>query len=169
MTAKPAFIAGLILGLLVAGIGQQWRLSAKLADLRTEHSEELGRINQAATDAANAAMERQQALQARLSDADTRHTQEKKDLQDENERLRGEYLAADASAKRERRLRVQAKCPVPAGGVPEAASPGSLGDGTTVELSDAAGQNIFDIRAGMIADRAKIKYLQDYARECRGE
>ncbi|EOF5818420.1 lysis system i-spanin subunit Rz [Salmonella enterica] len=48
------------------------------------------------------------------------------------------------------------------------ASPGSVGDAATVELSKGAGQNVLDIRAGIISDQAKLKYLQEYIRaQCR--
>ncbi|WP_176211884.1 lysis system i-spanin subunit Rz, partial [Salmonella enterica] len=44
------------------------------------------------------------------------------------------------------------------------ASPGSMGNAATVELSDVAGQNVLDIRAGIISDQAKLRYLQEYIR-----
>ncbi|EEK5451792.1 lysis protein, partial [Salmonella enterica] len=48
------------------------------------------------------------------------------------------------------------------------ASPGSVGDAATVELSPVAGQNVLDIRAGVISDQEKLKYLQEYIRaQCR--
>lgn len=45
------------------------------------------------------------------------------------------------------------------------AGSGSMGDDAAVELSTAAGQRILDIRAGIIADQAKVTYLQDYVRK----
>ncbi|EGD1407051.1 lysis protein [Salmonella enterica] len=64
------------------------------------------------------------------------------------------------------RVRVKGRCSVPT--QTETASPGSVGDAATVELSDVAGQNVLDIRAGIISDQAKLKYLQEYIRaQCR--
>ncbi|EAB8478539.1 lysis protein, partial [Salmonella enterica subsp. enterica] len=38
----------------------------------------------------------------------------------------------------------------------------------TVELSPVAGRNVLSIRAGIISDQAKLRYLQQYVREqCR--
>ncbi|ECE1010979.1 lysis protein, partial [Salmonella enterica] len=53
-------------------------------------------------------------------------------------------------------------CTVPASAT--SASPGSVGDAATVELSDVAGQNVLNIRAGIISDQEKLKYLQEYVR-----
>lgn len=41
----------------------------------------------------------------------------------------------------------------------------SMGNGTSIELSTIAGQNILNIREGIIADQAKLRYLQDYIRK----
>ncbi|EKL9632850.1 lysis protein [Salmonella enterica] len=54
------------------------------------------------------------------------------------------------------------------GGVKVVASPGSVGDAATVELSPGAGQNVLNIRAGIISDQEKLKYLQEYIlAQCR--
>ncbi|WP_079955692.1 peptidase [Salmonella enterica] len=43
-----------------------------------------------------------------------------------------------------------------------------MGNAATVELSRDSGQNVLDIRAGIISDQAKLKYLQEYVRtQCR--
>ncbi|HEJ7989846.1 TPA: lysis protein [Serratia liquefaciens] len=41
----------------------------------------------------------------------------------------------------------------------------SVGNDTTVELSPDAGSNVLDIRAGIISDQAKVRYLQQYISE----
>ncbi|EEJ7181748.1 hypothetical protein RL87_005274, partial [Salmonella enterica subsp. enterica] len=41
---------------------------------------------------------------------------------------------------------------------------GSMGNAATVELSPGAGQNVLNIRAGIISDQEKLKYLQEYIR-----
>ncbi|EAO1992842.1 lysis protein [Salmonella enterica] len=64
------------------------------------------------------------------------------------------------------RVRVKGHCTVPAS--TETASPGSVGNAATVELSPVAGQNVLNIRAGIINDQEKLKYLQEYVRtQCR--
>jgi prophage endopeptidase len=43
-----------------------------------------------------------------------------------------------------------------------------MGDAGTVELAPAAGQSVFDIRAGIIADQAALRAAQAYIRDvCR--
>ncbi|ELC4820170.1 lysis protein [Salmonella enterica] len=64
------------------------------------------------------------------------------------------------------RVRVKGRCTVPASTTP--ASSGSVGDAASVELSAVAGRNVLDIRAGIISDQAKLRYLQDYIRtQCK--
>ncbi|WP_099143532.1 lysis protein, partial [Xenorhabdus kozodoii] len=99
----------------------------------------------------------QQARIQQLHELDTQHTQELANAKTEIDTLR-----ADVAAGR-RKLRIQATCPVS-----ETVASGSVGDGTTVELSGEAGSAVLDIRAGIINDRAKLRYLQDYVRsQCR--
>ncbi|MDE9448005.1 lysis protein, partial [Xenorhabdus bovienii] len=86
-----------------------------------------------------------------LHEMDTKHTQELANAKSEIDTLR-----ADVAAGR-RKLRIQAVCPVR-----ETTSSGSVVDATTVELTGEAGSTVLDIREGIINDRAKLKYLQDY-------
>ncbi|EAC0381289.1 lysis protein [Salmonella enterica subsp. enterica serovar Potsdam] len=60
------------------------------------------------------------------------------------------------------RVRVKGRCTVPAS--TETASTSRVGNAATVELSPGAGQNVLDIRAGIISDQEKLKYLQEYIR-----
>ncbi|ECB1319052.1 lysis protein, partial [Salmonella enterica subsp. enterica serovar Newport] len=46
----------------------------------------------------------------------------------------------------------------------ETASTSRVGNAATVELSPGAGQNVLNIRAGIISDQEKLKYLQEYVR-----
>lgn len=83
-----------------------------------------------------------------LADAQTRNT----DLQ--------RRLAAGG------RVRVEGRCSVST--PTETASTSRVGNAATVELSPVAGQNVLDIRAGIIRDQEKLKYLQDYIRtQCK--
>ncbi|WP_446471103.1 lysis protein [Xenorhabdus stockiae] len=71
-------------------------------------------------------------------------------------------LRADVAAGR-RKLRIKATCPVS-----ETTSSGSMVTSTTVELPRETGQTVLDIREGIINDRAKLRYLQDYIKtECQ--
>lgn len=83
-----------------------------------------------------------------LADAQTRNT----DLQ--------RRLAAGG------RVRVEGRCSVPT--ETETASTSRVGNAATVELSPGAGQNVLNIRAGIISDQEKLKYLQEYVcTQCR--
>ncbi|EDR5178691.1 lysis protein [Salmonella enterica] len=86
---------------------------------------------------------------------DAKYTQELADAKAENDALQRRLAAGG-------RVRVEGRCTVPASTT--SASPGSVGNAATVELSPLAGQNVLDIRAGIISDQAKLKYLQDYIR-----
>lgn len=58
-------------------------------------------------------------------------------------------------------MRVKGRCTVPA----TTASPDNV---DTVEFPPGAGQNVLDIRAGIISDQEKLKYLQEYIQQqCR--
>ncbi|QTL38780.1 lysis protein [Xenorhabdus budapestensis] len=91
-----------------------------------------------------------------LHELDKTHTQELAHAKTEINTLR-----ADVAAGR-RKLRIKAACPVP-----ETTSSGSVVNGTPVELTGETGSTVLDIREGIINDRAKLKYLQDYVNtEC---
>ncbi|OKP02596.1 lysis protein [Xenorhabdus eapokensis] len=93
-----------------------------------------------------------------LHELDTRHTQELAHAKTEIDTLR-----ADVAAGR-RKLRIQAACP----SVSKTVTSGSVVNATTVELSRETGQAVLDIREGIINDRAKLRYLQEYVRaECQ--
>ncbi|MBD2786308.1 lysis protein [Xenorhabdus sp. DI] len=101
----------------------------------------------------------QQSRIQHLAELDKAHTQELANAKTEIDTLR-----ADVAAGR-RKLRIKATCPVP-----ETTPPGSMGDGTAVELTREAGSTVLDIREDIINDRAKLSYLQGYIKtECRGK
>ncbi|ECO8649511.1 lysis protein [Salmonella enterica] len=90
---------------------------------------------------------------------DARYTKELADAKAENDALRRKLDNGG-------RVLVKGKCPVPSSA--ETSSASGMGNDATVELSPVAGQNILDIRAGIISDQAKLRYLQEYIREqCR--
>ena len=102
------------------------------------------------------ALEKQQHAEQALADLDQKAQKEKTDGLAENEKLR--RAAADSA----RRLRIAGGCRASGVDVPGATSASGLGDAGTIELSAASGSTIFDIRAGIIADQAALKALQDY-------
>ncbi|EAQ4580951.1 lysis protein [Salmonella enterica subsp. enterica] len=102
---------------------------------------------------ANATITDMQTRQRDVAALDGKYTKELADAQTRNTDLQRRLAAGG-------RVRVKGRCTVPASTT--FASPSSMGDAATVELSTVAGQNVLDIRAGIISDQEKLKYLQDY-------
>ncbi|EAW0638088.1 lysis protein [Salmonella enterica] len=86
---------------------------------------------------------------------DAKYTKELADAQTRNTDLQRRLAAGGW-------VRVEGRCSVPT--QTETASTSRVGNAATVELSPGAGQNVLDIRAGIISDQEKLKYLQDYIR-----
>ncbi|EDT6783087.1 TPA: lysis protein [Salmonella enterica] len=108
---------------------------------------------------ANETISDMQTRQRDVAALDAKYTKELADAQTRNTDLQRRLAAGG-------RVRVEGRCSVPT--QTETASPGSVGDAATVELSDVAGQNVLSIRSGIISDQAKLKYLQEYIRaQCR--
>ncbi|EAM1262858.1 lysis protein [Salmonella enterica] len=108
---------------------------------------------------ANATITDMQTRQRDNAALDAKYTKELADAKAENDALRRKLDNGG-------RVRVKGRCTVPASTT--TASPGSVGNAATVELSRDSGQNVLDIRAGIISDQAKLKYLQEYVRtQCR--
>ncbi|EBZ3034596.1 lysis protein [Salmonella enterica subsp. enterica serovar Enteritidis] len=90
---------------------------------------------------------------------DAKYTKELADAQNRNTDLQRRLTAGG-------RVRVEGRCTVPT--TTKTASTRRVGNAATVELSPVAGQNVLDIRAGIISDQEKLKYLQEYIRtQCR--
>ncbi|EOU2778929.1 lysis protein [Salmonella enterica] len=90
---------------------------------------------------------------------DEKYTKELADAQTRNTDLQRRLAAGG-------RVRVEGRCSVPTR--TETASTRRVGNAATVELSPVAGQNVLDIRAGIISDQEKLKYLQEYIRtQCK--
>ncbi|EBG2023498.1 lysis protein [Salmonella enterica] len=86
---------------------------------------------------------------------DAKYTKELADAQTRNTDLQRRLAAGG-------RVRVEGRCSVPT--ETETASTSRVGNAATVELSPVAGQNVLNIRAGIISDLEKLKYLQEYVR-----
>ncbi|ELD6284783.1 lysis protein [Salmonella enterica] len=104
---------------------------------------------------ANATITDMQTRQRNVAALDAKYTKELADAQTENADLQRRLASGG-------RVRVKGRCTVPASTT--TASPGSVGNAATVELSRDSGQNVLDIRAGIISDQAKLRYLQEYIR-----
>ena len=163
-------IAGAVVVLLAMGTGfgwvlNGWRLEGRVADAKAEtadqvalHKADLAAISNAAAQQVTQALAKQQEAQQAVADLDRKHTKELKDAQAENDVLRGKLARGGG-------VRVAAKCPANPVSVPPAAGAASVDHAGTVELSPEAGRNVLDIRAGIIADQAALKALQQYVRE----
>ncbi|EGP6145862.1 lysis protein [Salmonella enterica] len=148
---------GVIASLLIVAAALGWTTShyhgnaVKYKDQRDTATRNLKLANATITD-----MTKRQRDVAAL---DAKYTKELADAKAENDALQRRLAAGG-------RVRVKGRCTVPASTT--SASPGSVGDAATVELSPVAGQNVLDIRAGVISDQEKLKYLQEYIRaQCR--
>ncbi|ELK0299900.1 lysis protein [Salmonella enterica] len=105
---------------------------------------------------ANATITDMQVRQRDNAALDAKYTKELADAKAENDALQRRLDAGG-------RVRVKGRCTVPA--TTTSASTGSVGDAASVELSPDSGRNVLDIRAGIISDQAKLRYLQQYVRE----
>ena len=136
-----------------------WRYGKQLADLNVSHQADLTTISNTASAQARQALERQQATQMALAELDVKATTEKARDLAENEKLRADVAAGD------RRLRIAGRCSADSSNLSDTTSTARLDDGRTVELAGAAGRTVFDIRAGVIKDRAALKGLQEYVKK----
>lgn len=145
---KEYFIAGLLAAVLLsASVAEHYRIKATKWRTTAHQSQSVARQQAATITDMN---QRQQQLAA----LDKTHTEALSAAESQNDALRRQLAAGT------RRMYVHAKCPVP--GTGSASATGRLGDGTAVELAGDSRRNVLDIRAGIIRDREKLKYLQEY-------
>ncbi|ECO0852281.1 lysis protein [Salmonella enterica subsp. enterica serovar Newport] len=108
---------------------------------------------------ANETIDDMEVRQRDVAVLDAKYTQELADAKAENDALQRRLDAGG-------RVHVKGRCSVPAQNT--SAIPSRLGDAATIELSPVAGRNVLGIRAGIISDQTKLRYLQQYARQqCR--
>ncbi|SFQ69986.1 prophage endopeptidase [Halopseudomonas formosensis] len=150
---SAAFIAG--------WLTQGWRMGQQMAEQRAEHIDLLRRTAEANAQIILQQQADQQAQAQRLAELDTKHTQELSHALQENRRLEDLYSAADDER---RRLRIDVIVARNDAVVSETTGAGSMGDAASLELSADSGRSIWDIRRGMIEDRAKLEYLQEWVR-----
>lgn len=112
---------------------------------------------------ANATITDMTKRQRDVAALDAKYTKELADAQNRNTDLQRRLAAGS-------RVRVEGRCTVPTTTTTttKTASTRRVGNAATVELSPVAGQNVLDIRAGIISDQEKLKYLQEYIRtQCK--
>lgn len=129
---------------------------------KTAHAVQLQRLADNARDVATKAQQFQTALQQAVAAVDAAKTKERDDALADNARLR--------AGDRPGRLRIAAACPRPAApdGVPGTTPAARVDDVATVELAPAARSDVWDLRAELIEDQAKLRGLQAYvAAGCR--
>ncbi|ECE2591931.1 lysis protein [Salmonella enterica] len=148
---------GVIASLLIVATALGWTTShyhgnaVKYKDQRDTVTHKLTLANATITD--------MQTRQRDVAVLDAKYTKELADAKAENDALQRRLAAGG-------RVRVKGRCTVPASTT--SASTSRVGDAATVELSDVAGQNVLNIRAGIISDQEKLKYLQEYIlAQCR--
>ncbi len=108
---------------------------------------------------ANATITDMTKRQRDVAALDAKYTKELADAQTRNTDLQRRLAVGG-------RVHVEGRCSVST--QTETASTSRIGDAATVELSPGAGQNVLNIRAGIISDQEKLKYLQEYIRtQCR--
>ncbi len=147
---------GVIASLLIVATALGWTTShyhgnaVKYKDQRDTVTHNLKMANETISD--------MKTRQRDVAALDAKYTKELADAQTRNTDLQRRLAAGG-------RVRVKGRCTVPASTT--TASPGSVGNAATVELSRDSGQNVLDIRAGIISDQEKLKYLQGYIRTHR--
>ncbi|ELX3460147.1 lysis protein, partial [Salmonella enterica] len=128
---------GVIASLLIVATALGWTTShyhgnaVKYKDQRDTATHNLKLANATITD--------MQTRQRDVAVLDAKYTKELADAKAENDALQRRFAAGG-------RVRVKGRCTVPASTT--SASPGSMGNAATVELSPGAGQNVLNIRAG---------------------
>ncbi|WLD64692.1 lysis system i-spanin subunit Rz [Pseudomonas sp. OVF7] len=150
------YMVTLLIGATGAWMWQANSYGKIISDNKASYQADLTNIANAGAAQARQALVKQQQAEQALADLDQKAQKEKTDGLAENEKLR--RAAADSA----RRLRIAGSCRASSGDVPGTASASGLGDAGSVELSAASGSTVFDIRAGIIADQAALKALQDY-------
>lgn len=136
-----------------------------LAQNKQASAETLTKIANLTSAALQEALATAKARDEALAKIDKLATEGKDHELQQNEAIRAAVRAGT------QRLRIAAVCPASGstGDVPQASSAGGVGPASTVELTSAAGQDVLDIRAGIISDQAALKYLQQYAVEVCGK
>ncbi|EBX1467909.1 lysis protein [Salmonella enterica subsp. salamae] len=143
------FVGLLLVSLIVAGL-----LANHYRNNAIAYKEQRDTVTHKLT-LANATITDMTKRQRDVAALDAKYTKELADAKAENDALRRKLDNGG-------RVLVKGKCPVSSSA--ETSSASGMGNDATVELSPGAGQNVLNIRAGIISDQEKLKYLQEYIR-----
>lgn len=164
-STKQIAIAVAVIGIFLAGIGvgwsvQGWRLNATIANIKSEHANELKAISDAATAAALEAQRKQAAWQVALAELDQKHFRELSDASSKIDLLRTEL---DDGSKR---VFIDAKCPADSGTGSHAPKPSSVGNGAPrAELNPKIARALVGITSDGDKAIRKLNTLQDYIQQ----
>jgi len=150
------YVAAVLLGAASAWMWQANSYTAILAVSEANHQSDLADISAAAVVQARQALEKQQAAEQALAELDQKAQKERTDALAENEKLRTAVAAGT------RRLRIAGSCHASGGDMHGTSGASSVDNAGTVELTGPAGRTVLDLRAGIIADQAALRALQDY-------
>jgi len=151
MTFKTTIALIILLTIaLLAASGSAFYYRGNAMDFKSQRDKASGELKMA-----NATINDMQVRQRDVAALDAKYTKELADANAENDRLSAKLAAGG-------RVRVTGECK------PKSTTSGSVGNAGTVELSPVAGSNVLSIRAGIISDQSKVRYLQQYIIEqCR--
>ncbi len=153
-------MVGLFIGGSLGWWGHRTLSLSEVANLKQQQAAQLVAINQKARSETLAAIEQMKEAQDRAAQLDEYYSGKLVHVTEENTALRVDIAAGH------RRVQIAAAnlatCQLSQNRDPRARR---VGNGTQVELTAKAGRAIYDIRAGMISDQAKLDYLQQYIRD----
>lgn len=140
----------------------QWQTNkyeGQLASQLSSFDRTISAVNLAAAKVAQDALAERDAATVKLAALDKQATEQRSHDLVENKRLTN-LLSTGG------RVSVNGTCPRSSSvaSLPKADSSSSMGDGSSIELSQPAGLNVLGIREGIIRDQAALKYFQDRER-----
>ncbi|KGM27455.1 lysis protein [Photorhabdus luminescens] len=154
-----------LLTVAIVGCTVGWWLTklsfnTKLTALEQHYTSQLSIISHKAQSDTTAAIQKMKIAQDAAAALDRHYSEELAHAQAENTALRTDL----ATGKRRMRIASAdlATCQLTSSRNPSASS---MGNAAEIGLTAIAGRTIYDIRAGIISDQAKLDYLQHYVRD----
>jgi len=157
------YLAVFIAGVVIACWIETLRWDADISAINLAHTQALKTLSDKALADLSLANQRANQANAAIAALDIQHQSELAHVLTENQKL-----VTDVAAGTRRVLIATADLATCQLRKAAGSSAGSMGNATQVELTRTAGQNILDIRAGIIADQAKLEYLQGYIKSIKG-
>ncbi|PHM25150.1 lysis system i-spanin subunit Rz [Xenorhabdus budapestensis] len=157
---KIPLIVTLVIGGCFGWWGHRSLFLSEVANLKQQHSAQIAAIYQKTSQETLSAIQQMKDAQNRATQLDEYYSGKLAYVTEKNTALRADIAAGH------RRVQIAisnlATCQLTQN---RNTSSYSVGDGTQIELTAKAGRTIYDIRAGIISDQAKLDYLQQYVRE----